>query len=363
MKISVSQENLKRALSLSERATSRTSTLPILNNVLFRTENGRLKVSATNLEIGIHCLIGASVDREGSIAVPAKIISDFVSSSPAGNLMLSVQKNTLSLRSASYETTVLGFDTAEYPIIPKISGEAVCSIAPGDLKAALGSVIDAAAVSENRPELSGIFGIFTKNSLTVAATDSFRLAERIIPVQGQRNESVIIPRMTAMEVLRMCDQVNSDITVKIGDNQISFFGDDVEVVSRLIDGRYPDYRKIIPENVISRALVSRQGLEHAVRLASVFSSNISDIILSCKENILKISAKNSAKGDAKVTAETNLKGDSFEVSLNHHYLSDGLKSVPGEEIVLEFTGEGSPFVIRMAGERKDTLYLVMPLRN
>jgi len=363
MKISVSQENLKRALSLSERATSRTSTLPILNNVLFRTENGRLKVSATNLEIGVHCLIGANVDREGSIAVPAKIISDFVSSSPVGKLTLSVQKNSLSLRSESYETTVLGFDTAEYPIIPKISGGAVCVVLPGDLKAAFSSVIDAAAISENRPELSGIYAIFTEDKLTVAATDSFRLAERSIAIQGKRSESVIIPRLTVMEVIRMCDQVERDINIRIGDNQISFSGDDVEIVSRLIDGRYPDYQKIIPEKAESRALVSRQELEHAVRLASVFSSNISDIILACKNGTLRISAKNSAKGDAKVTTATNLKGDAFEVSLNHHYLSDGLKSVPGEDIVLEFTGAASPFVIRMVQEPKDTLYLVMPLRN
>lgn len=363
MKISVSQENLKRALGLSERATSRTSTLPILNNVLFQTENGRLKVSATNLEIGVHCMIGAKVERQGSIAVPAKTLSDFVSSSPAGNLTLSVQNNKLSVRSRSYETTVLGFDTAEYPIIPKISGPAVGMIAPEQLKAVLSSVIDASALSENRPELSGVYLSFSPNVLTAAATDSFRLAERTAQMKGKGSQAVIVPRMTIMEVIRMCDQVRNDVTIRIGDNQIAFFGDDVEIVSRLVDGRYPDYRKIIPNTVISRALVSRQELDHAVRLASVFSSNISDILLTGKENVIRISARNSAKGDAKVTTETNLKGDPFEVSLNHHYLSDGLKAVPGDDIVLEFTGAGSPFVIRMAEEPKDTLYLVMPLRN
>lgn len=363
MKISVSQENLKRALGLSERATSRTATLPILNNVLFRTENGRLKVSATNLEIGVHCVIGAKVDREGSVAVPAKTISDFVSSSPSGTLTLVVQNNKLSLKSDSYETTVLGFDTKEYPIIPKISGGLIGKIQPQVLKETFSSVVDAAAVSENRPELSGIYIEFGEDRITVAATDSFRLAERSAKMTGERFETVIVPRLTVLEVIRMCDQVSGDIAVHIGDNQISFSGDDVEVVSRLVDGKYPDYRKIIPEKSVSRSLVSRHDLEHAVRLASVFSSNISDILLSCKDTSVRITARNSSKGDATVKTQTTLKGEPFEVSLNHHYLSDGLRAVPGDDIVLEYTGPGSPFVLRMAEDPKDTLYLVMPLRN
>lgn len=363
MKITVSQENLKRALGLSERATSKTSTLPILNNVLFRTENGRLKVSATNLEIGVHCMVGAKVERQGNIAVPAKTISDFISSSPPGTLTLSVQNNKLSLKAQSYETTVLGFDTAEYPIIPKIGGGSVGSISSETLKKAFLSVVDASAVSENRPELSGIYAHFGKEALIVAATDSFRLAERRASFKGDREETVIIPRMTVMEVIRMCDHVEGDISIRIGDNQIAFSGDDVEVVSRLVDGRYPDYRKIIPDKSVSRALVSRQDLEHAVRLASIFSSNISDILLVCKEDGIRISAKNSAKGNTKVSTAVTLKGEPFEVSLNYHYFGDGLKAVPGEDIVLEFTGTGSPFMIRMAEEPKDTLYLVMPLRN
>ena len=208
-----------------------------------------------------------------------------------------------------------------------------------------------------------LYAHFGKEALIVAATDSFRLAERRTPFKGAREETVIIPRMTVMEVIRMCDHVEGDISIRIGDNQIAFSGDDVEVVSRLVDGRYPDYRKIIPGKTVSRALVSRQDLEHAVRLASVFSSNISDILLVCKEDGIRISAKNSAKGNTRVSTAVTLKGEPFEVSLNYHYLGDGLKAVPGEDIVLEFTGTGSPFMIRMAEEPKDTLYLVMPLRN
>lgn len=363
MKISVNQENLKRALTLSERATSRTAALPILNNILLRTENGRLKISATNLEVGVHCTIGAKVDKEGSVAIPAKTVSDFVASSPSGTLVLAVQNNKLSLRSESYETTILGFDAAEYPIIPKVGGGVVATMRPEDLKTALLSVIDAAAVSENRPELSGVFMVFEKDFVTMAATDSFRLAEHRTKVAGQRTENVIVPRLTAQEVIRFCDHVSGEVIIKVGENQIAFSGDDIEVVSRLIDGKYPDYRKIIPDKSTSRALISRGELEHAVRLASVFSSNISDILVSCKDDLVRISAKNSAKGDARVSTKTTLKGEPFEVSLNHHYLSDGLKAVPGDDIVLEFTGPGSPFVIRMAEEPKNTLYLVMPLRG
>jgi DNA polymerase-3 subunit beta len=363
MKVSVSQENLKKALTLSERATSRTSTLPILNNILLKTENGRLKVSATNLEVGVHCVIGAKIERDGGVAVPAKTVSDFVSSSPPGNLTLSVNNNTLTLKSSSYQTTILGFDTTEYPIIPKIGGGVLGVVAPDELRAAFTSVVDATAVSENRPELSGVFMGFRKDGLTLAATDSFRLAERSIAAKNQKSETVIVPRMTAMEVLRMCDHVQGSVDVRVGENQIAFCGDDTEVISRLVEGRYPDYQKIIPEKTVSRVLVSRQELDHAVRLASVFSSNISDITLACKDKALRVSAKNSAKGDATVTVASNLKGEPFEVSVNHHYLGDGLKAVPGDEVVLEYTGAGNPFIIRMTDEPKSTLYLVMPLRN
>ena len=363
MKVSVSQENLRKALSLSERATSRTSTLPILNNILIKTEGGRLRVSATNLEVGVHCVIGAKVEREGGVAVPARLVSEFVSASPTGALTLSVTNNTLSLKSPNYQTTILGFETTEYPIIPKVGGTDVCSVPANELRNALTSVIDAAAVSENRPELSGIHAEFRKEGIVFAATDSFRLAERTITTNSKRNETVIIPRTTAAEVLRMCDHVEGSVTIRIADNQISFTGDDSEVISRLIEGRYPDYRKIIPEKTVSRALVSRSEFEHAVRLASVFSSNVSDVTLACGEGGIKLSAKSSAKGDTKITVPATLKGDPFELTLNHHYLVDGIKAVPGDEVVVEYTGNGSPFMITMADTPKNTLCLVMPLRN
>jgi len=363
MKLTVSQENFRKALTLSERATSRTSTLPILNNILLKTEGGRLRVSATNLEVGVHCVIGAKVERDGGVAVPAKLVADFVSSSSSGTLTLTVNNNTLSLRSPQYQTTVLGFDTTEYPIIPKVGGDMLCSVPPQELRAALTSVVDAAAVSENRPELSGIYAAFEKDRVVFAATDSFRLAERVVQAGSKRREVVIIPRMTVMEVLRMCDHVEGNVSIRITDNQIAFTSDDAEVISRLVEGKYPDYRKIIPEQSVSRILVSRSELEHAVRLASVFSSNVADVSVMCDEKGIRVSAKNSAKGDTKVTVPATLKGESFEVSLNHHYLADGLKAVPGDEVVIEYTGTGNPFVITMADEPKHTLYLVMPLRN
>lgn len=363
MKLSVNQENLRKALTLSERATSRTSTLPILNNVLLKTEGGRLRVSATNLEVGIHYTIGAKVEREGGVAVPARLVSDFVSSAQTGTVTLTVNDNKLSLKSPQYQTTVLGFDTTEYPIIPKVGGAVLCSLPAHELRSALTSVVDAAAVSENRPELSGIYVAFEKSRVVFAATDSFRLAECAVPSESQRTESVIVPRMTATEVLRMCDHTEGGVSVRIADNQIAFSGGDAEVVSRLVEGKYPDYRKIIPERSVTRTLVPRQELEHAVRLASVFSSNVSDVMITGDEKGLRVAAKSSVKGDARVTVPATLKGEKFEVSLNHHYLVDGLKAVPGDEVVVEYTGVGSPFVITMADEPKHTLYLVMPLRS
>lgn len=363
MDIVVHQDNLQRALGLIERVTAKNAALPILSNVLLKTEGGRLRLSATNLEVGITATIGAKVQKDGQVAVPGRIIADLARAARADTVSLSVKQNVLSVASGSYHTSVLCFDANEYPIIPRIDGGTSISVDAKDFCALLASVADSIASSDARPELSGALIGFQKNKLTVAATDSFRLVERTMATTNDQEATIIVPRSTILELLRTLTDTDGELTLNITENQASFTHKDFEVVSRLIDGRYPDYRKVIPERFLSKALVRRDELINAIKVAALFSSSISDIKLECAEGSMRASGRNSTKGEGQAAAEANLKGEAFDISLNYHYLLDGLKVMPGDTVVTEFTGKGSPFVLRPGDGQAGFVYLVMPLRG
>lgn len=362
MRLIVNQKNLKNAVVLVERVVARNLSLPILNNIVLKTENGRLKIIATNLEIGVSVFIGAKIEEVGEVAIPGRIFTEFISALPDEQITLSTKNNTVSIQSKTYKTHILGFETNEYPLIPKIATAPVCSIGNTILRGALLSVSDAMAVSDARAELAGVFMRFSDQKVTIAATDVFRLAEQIIPLKINGEYSIIVPRNTVTELIRVCGDISDDLTIKIGDNQISFSTDDVEFISRLIDGKYPDYKKVIPDKHIARAMVSRPLLEHNIRIAGLFSSSISDIKIQCEDKKMIITAKNSDRGEVQAIVPAIVRGDPFEMALNFHYLLDGLKSVQTETVAIEFTGQGSPIVVRPDDESKKWVYLIMPLR-
>lgn len=364
MKLATSQKNLKRALSLVEPVIGKAAALPVLSNIVLKTENGRLKIAATNLEIGITCFVGAKIDETGEIAIPGRIFTDFIQNIGEENVSLTTKNNTLSVTTKAYKTTILGSDTKEYPIIPKAPGQPLCTLGAPALRDLLSSVADAMAVSESRPELAGIFFSAHDETITCAATDSFRLAERVSRGKIQGTAKVIIPRPTVVEVLRLVSDESQDITVAAADNQISFTTQDCQIISRLIDGTYPDYKKVIPEKWTSKALVDRAEMERNVRLAGLFSSAISDVMVECEEKQLIITAQNSNKGEVRATADATLKNDPFSLAVNFHYLLDGLKAMSRfDKVVIEFTGAGSPLILRPADDKKEFTYLIMPLRR
>ena len=255
MKIITSQKNLIKALNIVERIISKNPSLPILNNLLLKTENGRLKISATNLEIGINYFLGVKIDEVGEIAVPAKIFSDFIGNSGEDKITLITKNNILNINTDKYKTQILSFDPKEFPIIPKIKSTSFLSIPGKILKSGLSTVFDSISISETRPELSGVYIQFNSNKLIMAATDSFRLTEKIIELKQKEDISFILPRATVMELIRILGDINEDILIKYENSQIIFYNNDFEIISRLIDGNYPDYKKVIPDKYISKALV------------------------------------------------------------------------------------------------------------
>ena len=320
-------------------------------------------MSATNLEIGVNYIIGAKIEEVGQIAVPARIISDFIGNIIDDKVSLTTKNNILSINSERYKTQILGFDAKDFPIIPKIKSKPLALIPTKLLKNSLITVLDSVAVSETRPELSGVFVDFNNDKIVFAATDSFRLTEKNVDFKNIQKQSFIIPRNTVVELIRITGELEGDLAFNTSDNQISFSNDDFEIVSRVIDGNYPDYKKIIPEKFISKVLVRKDELDKTIRLAGLFSTNISDIKINCSEGKMAILAKNADKGEIETLIDASLKNQPFEVSLNFHYLLDGLKILDTEKVVMEFTGQGSPLVIRPNDDKKDVVYLIMPLRS
>jgi len=363
MHITVNQKNIKKALSIAEKIISRNPSLPILNNILLKTENGRLRVSSTNLEIGISCIIGAKIDEVGEIAIPARVSSDLINNIADEKITLHTKNNTLFINSDRYKTQILGLDPKEFPIIPKLKKEPVVVIPSKTLRNMLFSVADAVAISETRPELAGVYMDISPKKLIFAATDSFRLSEICLDIKNPGQCSMIIPRNTVMELIRITGDTDGDIEIKVGDNQISFYNNDFELVSRLIDGTYPDYKKVIPEKFLSRVLVQKNDIEKDARLAGLFSSNISDIKILCSKNTILFKAKNSDRGEIETTISAVLKNDPFETSVNYHYLLDGLKIMDSDKVVVEFTGNGNPLVIKPYDDSRELTYLIMPLRS
>ena len=356
-------KNLKKAFNAVEKVVSKNTSLPVLNNILIKTENGRLKVSATNVEIGINYLIGTKIDETGEIAVPARITSDFINNVNEEKITLSTKNNILSIDSEHYKTQILGFDPKDFPIIPKIKDEVFTTINSKILKNCLMSVIESVAVSETRPELAGVFMNFSNKFLTFASTDSFRLTEKTINFNCKETRSIILPRNTALELIRISGEIEGDLAIKLNNNQISFSNDDIELVSRLVDGKYPDYKKVIPDKYVSKLILKKDDLEKNTRLAGLFSSNISDVKLKCLEKKITIVSKNSEKGEIQTSMDCLLKNDPFDIAVNFNYLLDGLKIMPTDRVVIEYTGGGSPLVVKPENDDKNLVYLIMPLRS
>lgn len=362
MIITINKNNFLTALQATEKIISRNLNLPILNNILLKTEKGRLKISSTNLEIGINYWIGSKIKEEGDIAVPAKIITDFIQNIQDEKITLTTKKNTLLINSDHYKTQILGFETKDFPIIPEIKEKPVLKIPSQILKNALVSISDSTAISETRPELTGVFTQIEKSCIQFAATDGFRLAEKIIPLENNNQISFIIPRPTVFEVIRIISSIDEDILISLSANQILFQGSDFQLISRLIEGQYPDYKRVIPEKFVSKALFNKEDFQKQIKLSSIFSSNIFDIKLSVQNDKTLIFAKNQDRGEINSSISSILKNEPFDISVNYHYLLDGLKNINTQKIAVEFTGNGSPLILKPE-DSKDFIYLIMPLRQ
>lgn len=372
MKVSCLQENLARGLQIAGRAVSTRGSLPILGNVLLRTESGRLKLTATNLEVGINVWVPAKVDDEGSITVPAKLFTDFVNSLPPGpaELSLNVRTKTVHLRSGPYEANFKGMDAEEFPIIPAAPEKPTTRLTRSTLRRMIGEVAFVATTDDSRPVLTGVLTTFDADTVTMVAADPYRLSVRTAPLM-QRVESkveAIIPARSLQEVQRIIDDSEDpvDIFVTPNGSQIIFHTDEADLVSRVIEGQFPNYRQVIPSGkAATRIVVQREELLQATRLASLFARDSANMLRfqvdAAAQPPLVISANAAEVGDNTAKVDATVEGQNTTIAFNSKFIADALGSLTASEVSLELGGPLAPGVVRIVGD-DSYLHVVMPLR-
>jgi DNA polymerase-3 subunit beta len=363
MKLKVTQENLNKALSLVARVASTRGTLPILSNVLLKIEDNRLHVSATNLDIAISCELGAQVQTEGSLTVPARLLQDFVSSLPAGVIELEQDDQRLKVTTDSYKSVINGVSAEEFPVMPAIDSGISWKV-PGPLfKKTLQQVLIAASNDESRPVLTGVYLHTVDGVLYAASTDSYRLAEkRVMPLKEEFR--LLIPATALHDVLRIINDFDDEIVIVHDDQQVQFRAGDVELVARLIEGNYPDYRKLVPASFATTATMLRADLTNITKVSSLFArESAGSIVVSVDEpsESIWIHAVASQLGENNATLKVDAKG-SGSITLNSRYLLDALQAMDAKTIRLGFNGKLEAVMLTDV-DTDDYLHIIMPLKS
>lgn len=365
MKISCTQDRLNKGLAVVSRIVGSRTTLPVLSNIYIEAKSGELKLSATDLEIGITTSIGAKVEEEGALTVPAKLISEFIANNNDENININSKDHTLHLKSERYEANIKGIDPSEFPQVPDIAKDTLIEIDSDVFKRSISEVIIASATDETRPVLAGLYFKFESGILYLVATDSYRLAEKKIEIKNSEiNKEFIVPARTMHEVLRIASAVEKleSISISATDNQVSFSVGNTLIISRLIEGSFPNYRQIIPSGHKSKAIVDLKDFSSAVRMAALFArqggNNVKIRLLDSKLIITSIADQ---VGDNISTVVADIEGDEVEIAFNAKYITDILQVLTDKKVVFELSDKSSPGVIRTE-KSKDYLYIIMPLR-
>ncbi|HEX2756147.1 MAG TPA: DNA polymerase III subunit beta [Candidatus Limnocylindrales bacterium] len=369
MKLSVMQENLARGLSVVSRAVSNRS-LPVLTNVLLKTEDGGLKLTATNLEIGITYWVPGKIEIDGATSVPARLLTDLVNSLP-GSEPISLELGdgeTLHIRAGRFESNIKGIPAEDFPTVQTAGERPITRVAQKVLRQALDETAFAAASDEARPILTGVLAKFEGDQLTLAAADNYRIAVKTITILDPVEEtSVVIPARALHELARVLADTDEPVSIVLAHsrNQLLFHIDGIDLVTRLIDGQYPNYQSVLPASHATRAVLDREELLRAVRPAALIaheSANIVKLGVGLDgDNAITVSA-NAEIGDHVGRVEAAIEGDGTTIAFNARFLADVLTNVDAEQFALELNGPLSPGVFKPIGDDR-YVHVVMPLRT
>lgn len=366
MKVICSKEKLYNVVSKAERITGKNPTLPVLSCILLEAKGSHLIVRSTNLDLGIEINIPVKVEKEGDVAIPGGLLLQYLSNiSNDENITLELNNKNIFLKSSKSEATIKAIPHEDFPNIPKVTDVKTCKISVTALIHGMKSVWYSASVSSMKPELSSVYLYPKENSLMFVATDSFRLAEKRVDVKELENfESVLIPFRNVSEIVKVFDGFVGDMEVRFDDGQVAFVYEGIYLVSRIVDGNFPDYVQIIPKDNTTEVIVLKQDLIQALKLSNIFTDKFNQIHMKIdpNQNIFEIDSKNVDKGENKNTVSATLRGDFVEISFNHKYLSEAFGSINSDSLILMFNGSNKPMVMRGVND-SSFMYLVMPLNR
>ena len=364
MELTVTQENLSKALNAVGRVANGKTQLPILSNILLRTDGNRLLIAATNLEIAITEYIGAKITKPGAITIPAKLVAEFVGNLPNDTIEFKVVKDNLHIQSGSYKSIINGVIADEFPELPTINENASVqyNISVNDFKQAVNQTIVATSNDMARPVLTGVFWHSVEGMLYLAGTDGYRLAERRL-VKTKSQVSAIIPSSTLQEVLRVLSDDSENVDILFDEMQVRFRIDNTEIISNLIDGNYPDYRQLIPATSANSAIVKKSDFSRIVKISGLFSRDSGGSLnISLKDDAISIHSIASELGENTSKVEAAITGEG-EITLNSRYLTEALNVIDCEEVSFGFDGKMSPSLIHAVGKDVDYYHIIMPLKS
>lgn len=363
MKLQVTQENLNRALGTVARVANARNPLPVLANVLIRADNNRLSIAATNLDIAITQYVGAKISNEGSITVPARLMQDFIGTLPGGVIDLNLDDAQLHISTEQYTSVINGIVADEFPVMPTIAGGSSWTVAAPLLKKALQQVVFAASNDESRPVLTGVLLHTIDDKLYMAATDSYRLAEKDLG-PNKTPVNLLIPATAMQDLLRILGDAEDEVKVTHDDQQVRFQVGDVELVARLLEGKYPDYRKLIPQSFAVTATVKRADFINVTKVSSLFArESAGSVTVEVDESTGKLSIRSIASqlGENTATATGTMIG-SGSITLNSRYLLDALQALTTDEVVFGFNGKLEATLLKDASNATYN-HIIMPLKS
>ncbi len=367
MKLICAQSDLERALNIVNKAITPNTTLPVLNNILLKAEGKRLHFASTNLEVAIQYFIPAEVKNEGSVTVPAKLISSYISMIKDDKVEISLlEGETVQIKSPSSQTKIKGINAGEFPVIPHIEKENTVKVDTKELEIAIAQTVFSASTNTSRPVLAGVLFDVNKGEMKMVATDSYRLAEKTMTLKEKNNITIqcIVPARTVMELGKILNKAEEkEVEINISKNQVLFVVGDVQLMSRLIEGKFPPYEKIIPKETKTKLEVLSEDLANVVRRVSLFArENNNSIKLSAtNDGKLNISTDETKVGEEKAEMNVKIQGENNKIALNAQYLLDVLNFVQSEKVMLEVEDKLSPAVVKSVKE-KDYVYIIMPLK-
>lgn len=373
MKVEVLKNNIKTGLNIVEKVVGKNTSLPILDNVLITTEDNFILLTTTDLETAIKYWVLSKITKKGKAVVPVRFISNFISLLPEEKIYLEEKKQNLLLECKNYKTQIQGFNPEDFPLIPEIKDHEFLTVNNKNFCTGLTQIVDIASPLQTRPEISGIYLLFSKDTLKIVATDSFRLAEKTISIENKNKKdyALILPQKSVREIINTLGEKEGNLKVCFSSNQILFefpikeMGHpQMQIFSRLIEGEYPNYQEIIPQKFKTNIIAKKEEFLNHIKTASLFSGKINEIkfIIDPVKKSIEISAHNPDIGESKSNLAVKVEGEPMEISFNYKFLIDGILNIKSSEIAFNLSSEDGPCVLKPIGD-SNYIYVVMPIKS